>query len=80
MRVGQWFKRLPNDFPIPPIPFELWENFVMPHAVTRNSKPPPPPPPPPPRRSMRIAGRTKTPPPTHAAYKQAARCLAPGHA
>ena len=66
---------LPSDFPIP---FELWETFVMPHAVTRDYKPPPPPPPPPPpRRSARIAGRTKTPPPTHAAYKRAARCLAP---
>ena len=76
MRVGQWFKCLASDFPIP---FELWETFVMPHAVTRDSKPPPPPEPAPPRRSMRIAGRTKTPPPTHAAYKRAALCLAPGH-
>ena len=40
----------------------------------------PPPEPAPPRRSMRIAGRTKTPPPTHAAYKRAALCLAPRHA
>ena len=39
MRVGQWFKLLPNDFPIP---FELWENFVMPHAVTRDYQPPAP--------------------------------------
>ena len=39
LRVGQWFKRLPSDFPIP---FELWETFVMPHAVTRDSKPPAP--------------------------------------
>ena len=39
LRVGQWFKRLPSDFPIP---FELWENFVVPHAVTRDSKPPAP--------------------------------------
>ena len=36
MRVGQWLERLPNDFPIP---FALWETFVMPHAVTRDSKP-----------------------------------------
>ncbi len=32
LRVGQWFKRLPNDFPIQ---FEVWETFVMPHAVHR---------------------------------------------
>ena len=32
LRVGQWFKRLPNDFPIP---FEVFEVFVMPHAVHR---------------------------------------------
>ena len=37
MRRGQWFKRLPNDFPIP---FEVWEVFVMPHMVTRDYKPP----------------------------------------
>ena len=37
MRVGQWFKRLPNDFPIP---FEVWEVFVMPHMVTRDYQPP----------------------------------------
>ena len=62
-------------------PYEdVWMTFVMPHAVTRDYTPPPPPEPAPPRRSMRIAGRTKTPPPTHAAYKRAARCLAPGHA
>ena len=36
-RVGQWFKRLPNDFPIQ---FEVWEVFVMPHMVTRDYKPP----------------------------------------
>ena len=36
--VGQWFKRLPNDFPIP---FEVWEVFVMPHMVTRDYRPPP---------------------------------------
>ena len=39
LRVGQWFKRLPSDFPIP---FEVWEVFVMPHMVTRDYKPPPP--------------------------------------
>ena len=62
-------------------PYEdVWMTFVMPHAVTRDYTPPPPPEPAPPRRSMRIAGRTKTPPPTHAAYKRAALCLAPGHA
>ena len=38
LRVGQWFKRLPNDFPIP---FEVWEVCVMPHMVTRDYKPPP---------------------------------------
>ena len=38
LRVGQWFKRLPSDFPIP---FELWEVFVMPHMVTRDYRPPP---------------------------------------
>ena len=37
LRVGQWFKRLPSDFPIP---FEVWETFVMPHMVTRDYKPP----------------------------------------
>ena len=37
MRVGQWFKRLRSDFPIP---FEVWETFVMPHMVTRDCKPP----------------------------------------
>ena len=37
MRVGQWFKRLPSDFPIP---FEVWEVFVMPHMVTRDYQPP----------------------------------------
>ena len=37
LRVGQWFKRLPNDFPIP---FEVWEVFVMPHEVTRDYEPP----------------------------------------
>ena len=37
LRVGQWFKRLPNDFPIP---FEVWEVFVMPHMVTRDYRPP----------------------------------------
>ena len=37
LRVGQWFKRLPNDFPIQ---FEVWEVFVMPHMVTRDYKPP----------------------------------------
>ena len=62
-------------------PYEdVWMTFVMPHAVTRDYTPPPPPEPEPPRRSVRIAGRTKTPPPTHAAYKRAARCLAPRHA
>ena len=61
-------------------PYEdVWMTIVMPHAVTRDYTPPPPPEPAPPRRSARIAGRTKTPPPTHAAYKRAARCLAPGH-
>ena len=39
MRVGQWFKCLASDFPIP---FELWETFVVPQAVTRDSKPPAP--------------------------------------
>ena len=39
MRVGQWLKRLPSDFPIP---FELWETFVVPQAVGRDYKPPPP--------------------------------------
>ena len=38
LRVGQWFKRLPSDFPIP---FEVWEVFVMPHMVTRDYQPPP---------------------------------------
>ena len=38
LRVGQWFKRLPSDFPIQ---FEVWEVFVMPHMVTRDYKPPP---------------------------------------
>jgi len=38
LRVGQWLKRLPNDFPIQ---FEVWETFVMPHMVTRAYKPPP---------------------------------------
>ena len=38
LRVGQWFKRLPNDFPIQ---FEVWEVFVMPHMVTRDYQPPP---------------------------------------
>ena len=28
-----WFKRLPSDFPVP---FEVWETFVMPHMVTRD--------------------------------------------
>ena len=37
LRVGQWFKRLPSDFPIQ---FEVWEVFVMPHMVTRDYKPP----------------------------------------
>ena len=37
LRVGQWFKRLPSDFPIP---FEVWETFVMPHMVTRDYKRP----------------------------------------
>ena len=37
LRVGQWFKRLPSDFPIP---FEVWEVFVMPHEVTRDYRPP----------------------------------------
>ena len=37
LRVGQWFKRLPNDFPIQ---FEVWEVFVMPHEVTRDYQPP----------------------------------------
>ena len=37
LRVGQWFKRLPNDFPIP---FEVFEVFVMPHMVTRDYQPP----------------------------------------
>ena len=37
LRVGQWFKRLPNDFPIP---FEVFEVFVMPHEVTRDYQPP----------------------------------------
>ena len=37
LRVGQWFKRLPNDFPIQ---FEVWEVFVMPHMVTRDYQPP----------------------------------------
>ena len=37
LRVGQWFKRLPSDFPIP---FEVWEVFVMPHMVTRDYQPP----------------------------------------
>ena len=37
LRVGQWFKRLPSDFPIP---FEVWETFVMPHMVTRDYQPP----------------------------------------
>ena len=37
LRVGQRLKRLPNDFPIP---FEVWEGFVMPHMVTRDYKPP----------------------------------------
>ena len=62
-------------------PYEdVWMAIVMPREVTRDYTPPPPPEPTPPRRSMRIAGRTKTPPPTHRAYKQAARCLAPRHA
>ena len=39
LRAGQWFKRLPSDFPIP---FELWETFVVPQAVGRDYKPPPP--------------------------------------
>ena len=39
MRVGQWFKRLPSDFPIP---FELWSMPVVPHMVTRDYKPLPP--------------------------------------
>ena len=39
LRVGQWFKRLPSDFPIP---FEGWETFVMPHMVTRDYQPPRP--------------------------------------
>jgi ankyrin repeat protein len=51
LRVGQWFKRLPSDFPIQ---FEVWEVFVMPHMVTRDYQPPPPAPP---RRSARVAGR-----------------------
>ena len=38
LRVGQWFKRLPNDFSIQ---FEVWETFVMPHMVTRDYQPPP---------------------------------------
>ena len=38
LRVGQWFKRLPSDFPIQ---FEVWEVFVMPHMVTRDYQPPP---------------------------------------
>ena len=33
LRVGQWFKRLPSDFPIP---FEVFEVFVMPHAIVRS--------------------------------------------
>ena len=33
LRVGQWFKRLPSDFPIQ---FEVWEMFVMPHVFTRD--------------------------------------------
>ena len=37
LRVGQWFKRLPSDFPIQ---FEVWEVFVMPHMVTRDYQPP----------------------------------------
>ena len=37
LRVGQWLKRLPNDFPIQ---FEVWETFVMPHMVTRDYQPP----------------------------------------
>ena len=37
LRVGQWFKRLPSDFPIP---FEVFEVFVMPHMVTRDYRPP----------------------------------------
>ena len=37
LRVGQWFKRLPSDFPIQ---FEVWETFVMPHMVTRDYQPP----------------------------------------
>ena len=37
LRVGQWFKRLPSDFPIP---FEVFEVFVMPHLVTRDYQPP----------------------------------------
>ena len=37
LRVGQWFKRLPSDFPIP---FEVFEVFVMPHMVTRDYQPP----------------------------------------
>ena len=28
--VGQWFKRLPSDFPVP---FEVWETFVVPLGV-----------------------------------------------
>ena len=39
LRVGQWLKRLPNDFPIP---FEVFEVFVMPHEVTRDYQPRPP--------------------------------------
>ena len=34
LRVGQRFKRLPSDFPIP---FEVFEVFVMPHAATATS-------------------------------------------
>ena len=37
LRVGQWLKRLPNDFPIQ---FEVWETFVVPHMVTRDYQPP----------------------------------------
>ena len=53
-KTALWFKRLPSDFPIP---FEVWEVFVMPHMVTRDYQPPPPPAPAPPRRSARVAGR-----------------------
>ena len=38
LRVGQWFKRLPSDFPIP---FELWETIVIGQAVGRDYQPPP---------------------------------------